>query len=189
MLSTPDSLGILPILSPVPYPGELLIPRHIHKTGHSRGQTEIGLGVITSEEPSRVGRPLCFTTQTSGRRGLTRPIVSFLSSLMTLFKSRVLWQDNFYPACQANPFPTGPSHQADLCGWQGQGFFPRHLCGMPRWCCSDYLQVLSDPQGQVASIQLNFPAPEPPELLPVAEAHCRTCIWTQSLGLGKTEIA
>lgn len=101
----------------------------------------------------------------------------------------VLWQDNFYPACQANPFPTGPSHQADLCGWQEQGFFPRHLLGMPRWCRSDYLQVLRGPQGQVASIQLSFPALEPPELPPVAEAHCRTCIWTQSLGLGKTEIA
>lgn len=122
MFSIPDSLEILPILTPVPYPGETLIPRHSHKTGHSRSQTEIDLGVITSEEPSRVGWPLCFTTQTSGRRVLTRPIVSYLSSLVTLFKSRVLWQDNFYSASQANPFPTGPSHQADLCGWQGQGF-------------------------------------------------------------------
>lgn len=57
MFSIPDSLRILPILTPVRYPGEPLIPRHRHKTGHSRGQTEIDLGVITSEEPSRVLQP------------------------------------------------------------------------------------------------------------------------------------
>lgn len=41
------------------------------------------------------------------------------SSLMALIGAGVIWQGNFHPACWANPLPTGPSHQTDLCGEEG----------------------------------------------------------------------
>ena len=41
------------------------------------------------------------------------------SSLMALIGAGVIWQGNFHPACWANPLPTGPSHQTDLCWEEG----------------------------------------------------------------------
>lgn len=82
-------------------------PQDIH-----RSRTEIDLGVIPRAAPSGVLTSEWHTVLLPRLR-VEGQLPVPLSSLVTLMNARVLQQDNFHPACRANPFPTGRSHQAD----------------------------------------------------------------------------
>lgn len=103
---------------------------------------------------------------------------------MALIGAGVIWQGNFHLACWANPLPTGPRHQADLCGVAGAWLSLAFLQGEATRECLDEAALWGRPIGQGGISHNPNPAGHE-QLLPSTLELTSVALWGLVLSIGR----